>query len=69
MSAKLFQYAIIWHPTDKQVKEHGMKSEVLVEPTSILATDERKAAMAAAMEIPTEKREELDQIEIVIRPF
>ena len=69
MSAKLFQYAIIWHPTEKQMKEEGLKSRVLIEPKTILATDQNKAAMAAAMEIPEEGRDELDQIEIVLRPF
>jgi len=46
-----------------------LKSKVLVEPKTILAVDQSGAAMAAAMEIPTEKKLELDQIEIVLRPF
>ena len=66
---KLFQYAILWHPTEKQIKDDGLKSKVLVEPKTILAVDQSGAAMAAAMEIPTEKKLELDQIEIVLRPF
>lgn len=27
-TAKLFQYAILWHPTEKQVKDEGLKSKV-----------------------------------------
>lgn len=68
-TSKLFQYAILWHPTEKQVKDEGLKSKVLVEPKTILAADQQSAAMAAAMEIPAEKKTELDQIEIVLRPF
>ncbi len=68
-ASKLFQYAILWHPTEKQVKDEGMKSKVLIEPKTILSIDQNGAAMAAAMEIPTEKKNELDQIEIVLRPF
>ena len=66
---KLFQYAILWHPTDKQIKDEGLKSTVLVEPTTLLSVDQQNAAMAAAMEIPVEKKKELDQIEIALRPF
>lgn len=66
---KLFQYAILWHPTEKQIKEEGLKSQILVELTTILAQDQAKATMSASMKIPSEKQEELDQIEIVVRPF
>ena len=67
--SKLFQYAILWHPTEKQVKEEGLKSKELIGVKTILALDQNAASMAAAMEIPAEKRAELDQIQIVIRPF
>lgn len=68
-NSKLFQYAILWHPTEKQVKDEGLKSKVLVEPKTIMALDQNGATMAAAMEIPTDKKSELDQIEIALRPF
>lgn len=68
-TSKLFQYAILWHPTEKQVKEDGAKSKVLVDLKTILAADTNSAAMAAAMEIPADKKSELDQIEIALRPF
>jgi len=69
MTNQLFQYAIIWHPTEKQLKEEGLKSIVLVEVKTILAKDQNSATMAAAMEIPTDKKGELDQIQIAVRPF
>jgi hypothetical protein len=69
MKQKLFQYAILWHPTEKQVKDEGFKSKVLIEPKTILASDQNAAGMAAAMEIPSEYKGQLDQIEIAIRPF
>lgn len=65
----LFQYAILWHPTEKQIKDEGLKSKVLVEPKTIMAADQNGAAMSAAMEIPVHKKGELDQIEICLRPF
>lgn len=66
---KLFQYAVLWHPTDKQEKEEGLKSKLISEPKTILAVDQNSAAMSAAMEIPTEYKTQLDQVEICIRPF
>jgi hypothetical protein len=66
--SKLFQYAIIWHPTEKQVKE-GEKPKVLVELTTILAKDNQSAAMQAAMQIPAEYKEQIDQIDVAVRPF
>lgn len=68
-NSKLFQYAILWHPTEKQAKDEGLKSKVIVEPKTILANAQDNAAMAAAMEIPAEYKTQLDQIEVVLRPF
>ena len=65
----LFQYAIVWHPTEKQSKEDGLKSKVLVEPKMLLAETQPSALMAASMEIPAEYKDQLDQIEILMRPF
>jgi len=66
---KLFQYAILWHPTDKQKKDDGAKPKVIVEIKTILAADQQGAMMAAAMEIPLEYKNQLDQIEVAARPF
>lgn len=69
LKSKLFQYAIIWHPTEKQIKEEGLKSKILVELTTVLSSDQQTASMLAATKIPTDMQNELDQIEIAIRPF
>ena len=65
---KLFQYAILWHPNKKELEE-GLKSKVIVEITTVLAQDIQKAGMMASMEIPSEYKTVLDQVEIAIRPF
>lgn len=65
---KLFQYAILWHPTKKEI-EDGLKDKVVQEITTVLAIDPNKVAMMAAMEIPAEYKNTLDQIEIAVRPF
>ena len=66
---KIFEYALLWHPSQKQQKEEGQKTKLLVEPKWMLAPDEKTALMAAAMEIPKEHREELEQVEIAVRAF
>ena len=67
--SKLFQYAAIWHPTEKQIKEDGAKSKLIVEMQTILANDQQAVTMTAAMSIPAEYKDQLDQIEIAVRPF
>lgn len=65
---KLFQYAVIWHPNEKEVKD-GLTSKMLVELSTVLAKDQNELTMRAAMSIPNEYKEQLSQIEIVVRPF
>lgn len=67
--SKLFQYAVLWHPTEKQEKEEGLKSKVIVEPKTVLAVDQSSANMSAIMDIPSEYKTQLDQIEVALRPF
>ena len=68
-NSKLFQYAILWHPTEKQTKDEGLKSKILVPPATLIAADQQSALMAVSMEIPVDKKDQLDQIEICLRPF
>jgi len=67
--SKLFQYAIIWHPTEKQVKDDGAKPKLVKSLDTILAADEKSVVMSASMNIPAEYKDQLDQVEIVVRPF
>ena len=69
MRQQLFELAILWHPTDKQIKDEGMKTKLILPVKTILAKDQASAAMAAAMDIPADYRDQLDQIQIAIRPF
>ena len=68
MNAKLFQYAILWHPTEAQRKD-GQTDKMLVDVKTLLQKDQNTALMAIAREIPTEFVDQLDQVEIAIRPF
>ena len=64
----LFQYAVIWHPTDKQAKD-GEKSKLIIPPTNVLGKNEKATVMKITMDIPKEYEDQLDQIDILIRPF
>jgi mannitol/fructose-specific phosphotransferase system IIA component len=69
MSAKLYQFAVIKHPTKKQAEENSEKSVLIVDVKTVLATDEKAAALIAARAIPEEHMSVLDQLEVVVRPF
>lgn len=64
----LYQYAVLWHPTEKQ-EEDGKSSVIAVDVTTILARDEKSAVLQAARAVPEEFVEDVDQLEVVVRPF
>ena len=64
----LYQYVILFHPNEKEY-EDGRRSETLTEIKTILANDATRAAWLAARDIPEELSENLDQVEVIVRPF
>lgn len=64
---QLFQYAILLHPTEDQAKS-GKKTELLKFDT-ILASGKESAMVLASRSIPEEQLEDLDQVEVILRPF
>lgn len=69
MNKQLFQYAVIFNPSEKQVKEEGLESNLIVELQTVLAKDQNEVTMMAAMAIPQAYKDKLSQIQIVVRPF
>lgn len=69
MNKQLFQYAVIFNPSEKQVKEEGLESKIVVELQTVLAKDQNEVSMRAAMSIPEEYKDKLSQIQIAVRPF
>lgn len=70
--AKLFEYAVIYHPiATKDQKDAGEnpKDVLLVDVTRILAGNDKEAAMLAARAIPETYTDKLDRVEIALRPF
>lgn len=65
---KAFEFLIIENPT-KAEREAGVRSKILIGPNCVLAPDERGAAMLAGREIPSDKLDKLDCLEVAVRPF
>lgn len=66
---KLFQYAAIWNPTEKQIKDDDAKAKIIVPLTTALAADDKSLSMKVIMEIPQDYKEQLEQVDICVRPF
>lgn len=65
---KLFQYAIIWTPSEAQKKE-SLKAKIIVDLKTVLAANLDQANILASRDIPEEFLTQLDQVEISCRPF
>lgn len=69
MSAKVFEYVIILHPTEEEKK--AGKQSVLVNGgiEHVLANDERSAVLMAGRHIPEDLLPNIDRMEVAVRPF
>ena len=70
--ASLFQYAVIFHPkATKDQLERGErpKSKVLTDITTTLAGNEQEVGIMAARAVPQEYIDQLEDVEIIVRPF
>lgn len=70
---KLFEYAVIYHPKQKknaagEVIEEK-KSELVVQPTRVIAVTPEEVSISAARSIPENMADKLDCLEILVRPF
>ncbi len=68
----LFQYAVLWHPTEEEAKDKGLKTELVLPVDHVLASSPEKVLMIVGSKIskvPKEYQDNLEQLEIVIRPF
>jgi len=66
-TARLYEVAVLWHPTEKQVKDDGKESMIVTGPKTVLAGSDQAVLLQIAKEIPEGMK--LDQVEVVVRPF
>ena len=68
---KLFEFAVLYHPQPK--KEDGIEvrapSEVIVALETIVARDDQEVLIKASRQIPDTYLDQLDRVEIAVRPF
>lgn len=66
---KLYEYAVF--KDEKKDKEGNVidGATVLVPPTTVLASDDKQVGIRAAKAIPEEHMDDLDRIQVVVRPF
>ena len=64
---KLYQIAILAH--EKNEDDKIIKTDIITDVKSVVAKDEKTAAMMAARLIPSDYDDQLDNIEVLVRPF
>lgn len=67
-SAKVFEYVILFHPTDDGRKK-GERCTILAGPKAVVAMGIEQARTEASLAIPESHRDKLDRIEVAVRPF
>ena len=65
---RVFEYLVLHHEKPAK-KDEPAVTTIIVERSSLLATDEAIAAMIVARAIPEEYVDKLDRCEICLRPF
>ncbi len=65
---KLFQYAVILHPTEDE-KKAGKSSTLILGVQTVLAQDQNAVVIQAARAIPQEQMDKLERLEVAVRPF
>lgn len=65
---EVFEIVAVFNPTEKE-EEDGKSSEIVVQPRTVLAKDERTAGVIAARAIPSDYDSKLDQVSVLVRPF
>ena len=69
---QLFEYAVLFHPKptkDPAGNDTTPKSTVVVQPTQVLAENEKEVSIKASRQIPESYDDKLELVEILVRPF
>lgn len=64
MKLNLFEYVVLLNPRSEKEE-----TSMIVKQTSVLAKDAKTAAMLAARSIPEKHLKNIDQCEVIVRPF
>lgn len=65
----LFQAAVVWHPNLNDEEEKTKDSVLLVEPYFTMEKDDKTLAYKIVRKLDEKYIDQMNQIEIIIRPF
>jgi hypothetical protein len=65
----LYEYVVVWHPTEDEHDEKGLRSKIVIPMANMLADTEKAVFMNVVKKLPEEYNDKLDQLDIIIRPF
>lgn len=65
MKLQVYRYTILRHPLEKEIA----KTQMIIPPTYLMAKDQATAVSLATMEIPAAYKSDIDQLEVIVRPF
>ena len=65
----VFEFVILHHPKSKKKDAARPKSRVVVDLERVIAKDQQEAVIVAARRIPENLMSELEDVEILVRPF
>lgn len=66
---KIFEYAVILQPKEDKDGIITEEGAIIVQPTTVLAKDEKQAALLAGRAIPENQIDKLDRLTLAVRPF
>lgn len=64
----VYQYVVILKPSETQ-ENHGIKPEIQGSISAVLAESERSALLKIVSGLSNDLKENIDNIDIVLRPF
>ena len=70
--SKVFEYVVFLDEAETEpgvAKTNGNRAKVIVPVTTVVAKDAQAATLVAARSIPEEHMEELERVQVAVRPF
>ncbi len=69
MNGNLFLVAAVINPNNKEFEETGKLSEIVLQPKTIIAKDEKDAAIKVVLDCSELKEVDRNKLEVIVRPF
>lgn len=67
--SQIYLVAVLEIPTKKESEESGTLPKLVLEPTAVVARDDKDAALKVAMGNTKLQGLDKDRLEVVVRPF